>query len=152
MVMVLKKGVVFESDSRNIYTIALARSGALEFDDSLASFTANYALSKMPVTPSTFMNEFVGVCFSSDRLAIGRIFKVFNTEKSEFIGMFEVRQPVKLGELFTDAASATLARLLEKLEDRNIVAIPEETVGVEIAGKLLSLQEYPLLRPVQPRR
>jgi len=151
MVLVLKKGVVFESDSKDIYTIALARSSALGFDNALATFTANYALSKMPITNDIFLNEFVGVCFSSDDKIIGRIFRVFESKKQKFFGMFEVKESVRVAELFLSRNVDRALGLMNAMLDESIVAIPVENARPEISGELITMQEYPVLKAVPLR-
>ncbi|MGC8647323.1 MAG: hypothetical protein ACP5SA_00700 [Candidatus Micrarchaeia archaeon] len=144
MAYLFKKAVLFYSEAQNIFNISLMRRENPWESDAIASFTSEFSISKMPIAESMYLNELVRVSFSSDDMAIGKIFKIF--DGSTYIGMFEVKDTSKIGELFVSDMEYKV-QVIEALADKQKIAIPENGIDPEIAGKIVAMQEYPLLKP-----
>ncbi len=144
MAYLFKKAVLFYSEAQNIFNISLMRRENPRENDTVANFTSEFSISKMPIAEGMYLNELVRVSFSSDDVAIGKIFKIF--DGNTYIGMFEVKDTSKIGELFVNDRGYK-AQVIEALADKQKIAIPENGIDPEIAGKIIAMQEYPLFKP-----
>ncbi|MCL4373667.1 MAG: hypothetical protein M1360_02170 [Candidatus Marsarchaeota archaeon] len=162
MVLLFKKSVTFASDAENIHLLALMRKGNPRSSDTITNITADFSISKMPIANDMFLNDFVGTCFSSDKVAIGKIFKIFayidETPRdksiqngSAFLGLFEVRPPHKLSELFIRPQLDALEAMVQILDvNKDILAVPSGLVSADVSGSVVAMHEYPIFKPSDP--